>query len=284
MPSLLFHQNMASFGGANALRNAAFQKSFLSIHAGLPAGHVIDVAGFTEIANNVTAPGSLGSLAASLMGLPAGHAPSLYTVACGRADLSAGREYISIAVRPGWETYAVGRLLFQESGRRVTLLHDSSPTVPPEPDWANRVPARAAPDYRGLVYVLITNGQVKVAVGYLHNRYLNPSIRERVRQQTERMLHVLEQHPRGAPDSCYIGGDFNLPPGKVGRATHGRAFAYGLGPTTMGGNTYDYWYCRVNPFMPVGLHPGFIVPVPSLSAATVGLTQSDHAACLLRVS
>lgn len=274
---------MASFGGANALRNAAFQKSFRAIRAGLPSGHVIDVAGFTEVANNVTAPGILGALATSLMGLPAGLSPSVYTVACGRGALSAGREYVSIAVRPAWKACAVGRILLQACGRRVSLLHDSSPTLPPEPDWANHLPARASPDYRGLVYVIITNGQVKVAVGYLHNRYLNPFIREQVRQQTERMLGVLEQHPL-APDSCYIGGDFNLPPGKVGRANRGQAFAYGLGPTTLGGNTYDYWYCRVNPFMPVGLPPGFIVPVPSLSAATVGLTQSDHAACLLRVS
>lgn len=283
MPSLLFHQNMASFGGANAFRNAAFHKSFLGIRAGLPAGHLIDVAGFTEIANNATAPGILADLAASLMGLPATVPPPLYTVACGRGTLSTGREYVSIAVRPSWVTCSVGRILLDVSGKRVTLLHDISPTVPPEPGWANTLPARTTPDYRGLVYTIITNGLVKVAVGYLHNRYLNASIRERIRLQTVRMLRMMEQHPL-APAICYIGGDFNLPPGLVGTNTTGRAFAYALGPTTMGGNTYDYWYCRVNPFQPTGLPPGFIVPVPSLSAATVGLTLSDHAACLLRVS
>ncbi len=274
---------MAGFGGANAIRNAAFHKSFRGIRAGLPAGHLIDVAGFTEVANNATAPGLLTNLSANLMGLPTAAPPPLYTVACGRGILSTGREYISIAVRPPWVPCSVGRILLNASGRRVTLLHDISPAMPPEPGWANTLPPRAAPDYRGLVYVIITNGLVKVAVGYLHNRYLNASIRERTRQRIERMLHMMEQHPL-APAICYIGGDFNLPPSRVGTDTTGCAFAYGQGPTTMGGNTYDYWYCRVNPFMPVGLPPGFIVPVPSLNAATVGLIQSDHAACLLRVS
>lgn len=283
MPSILFHQNMAGFGGTNALRNAAFHKSFVGIRTGLPVGHAIDVAGFTELENNTTAPGLLAPLAAHLMGLPTASPPPLYTVACGRGALSTEWEYISIAVRPPWVPCSVGRILLNASGKRVTLLHDISPSVPPEPDWANHLPARATPNHRGLVYVVITQGPAKVAVGYLHNRYFNTAIRERARQQTGRMLRVLEQHPL-APDICYIGGDFNLPPRKVGTTTTGSAFAYGVGPTTMGGNTYDYWYCRVNPFLPVGLPPGFIVPMPSLRAATVGLTQSDHAACLLRVS
>ncbi|KFA94371.1 hypothetical protein, partial [Archangium violaceum] len=191
-------------------------------------------------------------------------------------------KYISIAVRPPWVPCAVGRLLLDASGKRVTILHDLSPSVPPERDWANALPARAAPDSRGLVYVVITNGLREVAVGYLHNREGNPALRERIRLRTHRMLRVLEQHPL-APAISYIGGGFHLPPSRVGTDATGFAFAYGLGPTTAEGDIHDYWYCRVNPFTPVGLPPGFIVPAPSLSAATVGSTRSDHAACLLRV-
>lgn len=274
---------MACFGGASAFRNAAFHESFRRVRMGLPAGQTIDVAGFTEIANNATAPSILMGLSTTLMGLTTTAPPSLFTVACGRRTLSSVREYISIAVRPTWMPCAVGRLMLDVSGKNVSVLHDISPAMPPRPDWANHLPTRATPDYRGLVYVVITNGRVKVAVGYLHNRYLNPSIRERVQQQTGRMLLELERHPL-APAGCYIGGDFNLPPRKAGTNITRHAFAYGLGPTTLGGNTYDYWYCPVNPFMPEGLPPGFIVPQPSLSTATVGLFQSDHAASLLRVS
>lgn len=270
---------MAGFGGANALRNAAFQKSFRDIQRSLRPGHLIDVAGFTGIVNNTTAPGILAGLSASLMGLPAAFPPALYTVACGRGTR---QEYISIAVRPYWTTCSTGRILIDASGKRVTLFHDVSPDVTPEPGWANHLPARASPGQPGLVYVVITNGRVTVAVGFLHNRSTHLTLRGRVRSRIACMLRMVAQNPL-APSICYVGGGFNVPPDKVGTATTGRAFAYGLGPTTMEGHTSDYWYCQVNPFWPAGLPPGFIVPVPSLGSATLGPTRSNHAACLLRV-
>lgn len=282
MHSHLFHQNMAGFGGANALRNAAFQKSFHHIQTGLRPGHVIDVAGFTGITNATTAPGVLSGLSASLMGLPTAFPPSLYTVACGRGARRAARDYISIAIRPYWTPVSVGRILLDASRKHVSFLHDLSPTVPPEPEWAHHLPARASPGQPGLVYVVITNGRVHVAVGFLHNRFIWPAARERLRPRIARMLRMVGQNPL-EPAICYIGGGFNVPPARVGTASTGRAFAYGQGPTTMEGHTSDYWYCQVNPFWPVGLPPGFIVPVPSLGTATLGPTRSPHAACLLRV-
>ncbi len=275
---------MADFGGVNALRNAAFRKSFRELRTGLRPGHLIDVAGFTGLVNNTTAPGILTGLSASLMGLPAASPPSLYTVACGRGDSPAVQEYISIALRPPWVPCSVGRILLEVRGRRVTFHHDVSPAMKPEPGWAHGLPTGgASPGQPGLVYVVISQGLLKVAVGFLHNRSGYSALRERVRLRIPLMLRMVEQHPL-APAICYIGGGFNVPPDTVGLASTGEAFAYALGPTTMQGHTSDYWYCRVNPFLPAGLPPGFIVPVPSLGAATLGLTRSPHAACLLRVS
>lgn len=273
---------MAGFGGANAVRNAAFHESFRDIQTSLQPGCLIDVAGFTGIVNHTTAPDILAGLSTSLMALPATFPPSLYTVACGRRTRLAAQEYISIAVRPPWVPCAAGRILLDASGKRDTLFHDPSPAIPPKPSWANILPARASPGQPGLVYVIITNGLVKLAVGFLRNRSTHPSVRGRVRLRIAHMLRMLGRHPL-APAISYIGGGFNVPPAKVETATIGRAFAYAVGPTTMEGHTSDYWYCEVNPFLPVGLPPGFIVPVPSLGAAALGPTRSNHAACLLRV-
>ncbi|WP_200883851.1 nucleoside hydrolase, partial [Archangium violaceum] len=93
MPSLLFHQDMAGFSGTNAIRNDAFHTSFLRLQKGLPAGHMIDVAGFTGLVNDTSAPDVLADLAASLMDLPAALPPPLYTVACGRGASSADQKY-----------------------------------------------------------------------------------------------------------------------------------------------------------------------------------------------
>lgn len=305
----LFHQNMRIFGGGTPLRNNAYNGAappggaFAAISAaigGAPVGPIA-VAGFTEIANNGAAAGALANSATSL-GLGGGAVVGL--VACGRTALAHGWEYIGIGVAVGWALVTAGRMLIR-ADQGIVLSHQRAATFAELNGLG--VPANT-PDYRGLVYVVVTvpGGGPNVAIGFLHNLYTFQDQRALVAGQLPQMAATMGEAANGlgaVPGIAarYIGGDFNVAMvNPRGTARQGRVYGYQMGlaavpmgatagGTTWSGSLYDYWYSSIDPAAGAPAAP-FVAPVPSVFANTLNHgpgvipagTMSDHAGVSLR--
>lgn len=295
--SFLMHQNMRIFGGQTAPRVVAYQNAFATVLANQNAVGQLAVAGFTEITNNGAAVIALGGLCNGL-GLNF-HA----AVACGRTALArGGPEFVGIGVSGQWQVLSLGRILMEVYNSDVRLIHDIAPAgLVQQGIWAANVPNDATLDYRGLVYVVVQNGNTRTAVGFLHNLYTFDGNRTLVMGKIGAMMALLQQDPtmqnlpQGTQTTRYIGGDFNVAPMQIvrkDRATNTKAYPYSIalqnvpmganpGGTTWGGNLYDYWYSDIV--------PGAAVPTPIVDGTTmdtglgVANLMSDHAAILLRI-
>jgi hypothetical protein len=301
--SMIFHQNMFVFGGGAPARNAAYNQQFGAITAGLGAAAPIIVAGFTEVTNNGAAatafgPGGVGGGLCAALGVN-----FLANIACGATALANGPEYIAIGVNAGYAIQRVGRIFLDATGRGVFLYHDISPANPPTAGWCNSVYYNATRDYRGLVYVIIQNAGINIAVGFLHNMYSFTDQRSLVMGKLPFMMGMMGAGiparfgvPAIPPLVCatkYIGGDFNVPSRLRRSRTYGHCYPYEIGlmaappipggaafyvapppppafvpgGTLWRGNLYDYWFSRINP---LGVPPaGFIIPVPSVYGDTM---------------
>jgi len=289
----LFHQNMRTFGGANAARNGAYLNAFTAINQQIGLAGPLSVMGFTEIVNNGAALGALGPLANALSPGAGG-----ILVACGITALANGPEFVGIATANGLAVLSVGRILLQAVQGGIQLISDVSPAVPPPALWAANLPPQATPDYRGVVYVVVAAGGTSVAVGYLHNLYTFQDQRALVMGQIPNMMQIMASNPAMGPGGhVYLGGDFNVAPQNRGTNRTGIAYQYSAaappntlyqgatpGGTTWAGNLYDYWYTDMNPAGPPPAPP-FIIPVPAATGITMDHNlMSDHCAIVLQIA
>lgn len=271
MPNLLFHQNMLNFGGGAQRRNQAYTQGFTAIATAYqPANLFIQSIGFTEIINNTTASPILANFSQILFGQ---NVFSINTVACGRTALAKGPEFITIASLP--PPYQVGRIFFHNDGHGIKLISDIAPQIPVPPNWATQVHPDATADYRGVVYSAFQIGGVRLAIGYLHNRYTDKAIRTIVRNRVPDILKLLQNNSQAR--SVYLGGDFNLSPAKIGNERTGIAYPYDGGYTTKARNIYDYFYC------PIKNDPPPPVPAALVNYQTQGQNMSDHAGVSLMI-
>lgn len=226
--TIIFHQNMLTFGGAAAARNVAYGAAFT---AGFPAGPV-DVAGFTEIVNNGATHATLTALCVNL-GIT-----FIGNFSCGITALASGPEYIGIGVRTavgGAVVRAVGRFGFNKQNGGLTLIHEIQPYPVPLNWGVDPISEYCLPDFRGAVYVIISLGGFLSAIGFLHNRYKDPLdplwgaagppdnahrtlIADKIPDMMLDMNNSLDDfsHTLGLPrlpnGGVYLGGDFNVPP------------------------------------------------------------------------
>jgi len=292
----IFHQNMRVFGGCSPPRNAAYSGAFTAINAALPPGTgPIAVAGFTEITNGATSNRALGP-PVNLCGTLGTNFYS--TVACGETVLAHGPEFIGIGVNAAYTVLSIGRI-FLNVDRGIKLEDDISPALPPTNTWLNTVPEKASYDYRGLVYVVISDALANIfVVGFLHNRCpgedQGPLIAQKIPYMAQMIKNKNPLVPVGA--HVYIGGDFNVLPIQHRHTSTGYniyAYSTGLPPgllpnppiipggTTQRGNLFDYWYSDIP--------PGGAIPVASVHHDTMSpvypgpVNLSDHVATTLRI-
>ena len=296
----LFHQNMRVYGGGSPARNAAYNVGMpLAIAAPIPpAALPVAVAGFTEITNNGASAVALGARCANLGAVFVGN------VACGITALAHGPEYIGIGRNAGFALVTVGRFLIQAGRGGLTLIHQRAATTGALN--AQGIPGNVSADYRGLVYVVVTDpgGAGNLAVGFLHNMYSFTAQRTLVAAKVGQMVNNMGAAIGGLAAvpgivARYIGGDFNvnmITPRGGATGYYANAAAYPAGAagvgTTYSGSGYDYWYSNIGGG--VAAPAGTIVPLPFAHAATLdsgpgagaaGLAHqmSDHTATLLRI-
>ncbi len=306
--AVFLHQNLRCFGGEADPRNAAYTAAFGHIKAQLDApagaGSVL-VAGATEIVNNGAGARAWQALARRL-GLAQDE-----VIACGQTALAHGPEFIGLAVHPSLQVLSTARILLQPAAQSLSLHHDIADPV--TPDWCGRLPAGSAPDYRGVVYVVVKSMTIApFAVGFLHNLYTLEDQRALVAGKIPEMLALMRSNPamHGGPGYTFLGGDFNLAPAARGTARTGQAFPYyaGItaadllhlphgavaGGTTLAGSPYDYWYANLDPAVPfvpfrvrgpTSLLVGYNTTTLDTSASLgVAGPMSDHLCSLLQVS
>ncbi|HKP03609.1 MAG TPA: hypothetical protein VJU77_09655 [Chthoniobacterales bacterium] len=299
--AFLFHQNMRNFGGAAPARNASYTGAFGAIAVGLAGAGGICVGGMTEIVNNGTASVTLSGPAPNLFNW-LGLQPAVLA-ACGITALARGPEFIGIGIA-GVALASVGRIFLQASGQAINLIHDIARPGPPSPEWSEAVPPSATPDYRGVVYVVVTSAATgPFGVGFLHNLYTFVEQRILVAGQIPAILALMRANPAmaGGRGHVFLGGDFNVAPIIRGTPRTGIATCYAVGAapaatppgamaggTTWNGNLYDYWYSDLSPAAPVPIAPGGVaLPIPGVATNTLdsgaaGL-MSDHAATVLQI-
>jgi len=328
VPAILLHQNMRNFAGESSRRRervyaylgqppprarrprswrgvmpAAGTFGFPGIAAGLGGAGggqgAVAIAGFTELTNPRGARTTVERLARALMGV----APARVELFnCGVTIVSrrrAGRrrilvqapEYLALAIAPGVELLALGRVPLQGAIAAATSECEREPFACP---WRLQQPPLASAEYRFVCYAVVrlSRGAEPIAVGFVHNTYTLAS-RQVTSGRLPTILGRIRNNPVETPSVVYVGGDFNVAPpapprpnarfplwpyyAGIGPATP-LAFPCGAGAgTTAGGNTYDWWVADRPP--PVGAPP-----VASISTLTFdgreGL-MSDHVAILL---
>jgi len=327
VPAILLHQNMRKFAGEWSRRPERVRAylgqpppqarrprswrgvipaprsfGFPGIAAGLGGAgggpRTVAIAGFTELTNEPGARAAVERLARALMGV----APSRVELFnCGITMVSrrrAGRrpilvqapEYLALAIAPGVELLALGRVPLQGDLAAATTECEGQPFACP---WRLRQPPLASAEYRFVCYAVVelSRGAEPIAVGFVHNTFTLAS-RQVTSGRLPTILGRIRNNPVETPSVVYVGGDFNVAPpapprpnarfplwpysDEIGPATP-LPFPGGAGAgTTAGGNTYDWW---VADRPPVGAPP-----VASISTLTFdgreGL-MSDHVAILL---
>ncbi|MFN3945397.1 MAG: hypothetical protein ACK4K7_10750 [Allosphingosinicella sp.] len=276
----IFHQNMRTFGGGSAGRNAAFTAAFGAMAAGVGAGVV--VAGFTEISNpNLT-------LRNRLLGFSAILGAGLTRIAVMQVGTSALglTEYIGITWDPVQlaATHA-GMVVYNNMTRTWT------PYVSPAPPAGPAAPVLTIPgapfqavDSRGPAFIAgaLAGGYGNVVVMFMHNMY-NLGDRSTGFSGLQSCAENIRNALPGpyAAATIYIGGDYNVLPrdlrkrrGNMPLLTYraqrvGDAIAGALVNTTAV-NCYDYWLLS-NP-----------APVPLANVRVFAQSRaafaSDHAA------
>jgi hypothetical protein len=312
--AFLLHQNLRSFGGGTANRNAAYGAALPAVTAALPAP--LAVVGFTEVVNNTAAPVAITGFCNAIGTNYCG------TIAC-RVTASAIAEYTSIgaAVPP----LGYGRIIVSLGGVPFTQLHNDIFPGGGFAHWCANLPHAAQLDYQHLVYVVVNIGGNNVAVGLLHNIYSVNDARSIMVQRLPDAAALMIQHPAMAGGQvAYVCGDFNVNPlVRTNGATTMTPYSQGTvspavappltspqaqllpaqnaaggtpGGTTMTGvgSLYDYGFTNIPPGAPpiAGL---VVPPIPAISTLTMdcwpggapiagmaGL-MSDHVCSLLQV-
>jgi len=165
--STLLHQNMRNFGGNTQLRVQGYRTAFTTIANGQgnPPLTPIIAAGFTEITNNGTAAGALGTLCNDLNIVFRG------LIACGQ--MTNQPEYIGLGSSANNVPLAYRRVLIQATGGNsgIRLINDRAPATQGvfPVAWAQTLPPAATPFYRGFVYMIIPVNNTLIAVAYIHN-------------------------------------------------------------------------------------------------------------------
>jgi hypothetical protein len=239
---MLFHQNMRTFGGHSAIRNALYGVCFGQVAAVLPVGVPVAVAGFTEITN--ASVGLQAQMAVLAQTLDAG-INNLLVMQVGTSALGI-TEYIVVA----WSNAqiavaAAGQVTYDNLARTWTPNAVAAP-------FANAyIPAPhmdyGALDSRGPAWVAGTIGGVAGIFMFMHNMY---SLGDRsgglvgLRMCAAMVRKALGGAYAAAP--VLIGGDFNAAPHDMdtgrGVGLYARAaMAMGVPINTTASNPYDYW-------------------------------------------
>lgn len=285
MSDCWIHLNLRTFGGKNLVRNAFYDQAFQKLAGKLAATPA--VGGFTEVDNDQSAVTALAALTPRL-GLK-----WFGAIACGQTALASTPEFVGLALGPAFKPYAAGRILFAVEGQAVKAFPEIHTDLS---DWTTSMPVGSTLDFRGVVFVAGGLNGRPCAVGFIHNRYTDETIRALVMGQVPAFLDAIRELAKLGPDDpVYLGGDFNLPPSRRGTERTGIAYDYavGLSPadappgvrpngTTKFGNLYDYWYTKIAPSGPAPA--GFTVPAPGVFATPMADDGSDHALVTLTVT
>lgn len=307
----LFHQNMRTFGGGTADRNAAYQLAFGNLAGALAVHGPIVVAGFTELTNNGGASNALRGVGAGPGINLCGALGVIYraTIACRLTAVGGAFEYIGIGTAGGAfpAILSFGRILIHAQGLALHLIHDIAPAGAGFANWCTHLPAAASADYQGIVYMVVTINGNNVAVAYTHNIYGVNDNRSALTQNLPTAANLIRTNPAmpGPHGVVYVCGDFNCLPivrhhhhtvmtpfAQPTLAAGGLPVQFALnaaqtaaggiaGGTTMAGNLYDYSFST--------LPPGGALPTAGIDTRTMDTfvggagNMSDHVASILQV-
>ncbi|KQO12474.1 hypothetical protein [Sphingomonas sp. Leaf242] len=277
----LFHQNMRTFGGGAAVRNAAFNGAFNAINGAV--GNVFLAIGYTEITNpNAPLRGQLLALGTTL---DAGM-DSVIVMEVGQTALGM-HEYAGIV----WDsTNFTAAAAGQVSYDNLNLRWQANAVAAPLPATiALPHGTYMAVDQRGPAFIAGTTGGNEVIIMFMHNMY---GLGDRSRGfngmplSADAIRAALGGNYVNAP--VFAGGDYNIRPRFAGtkRGRDGnlrgmpfraaRAGAAGAYINTTAANPYDFWLAND------------VTHIPE-AWATVRLESriplaSDHAGIRLRIS
>jgi hypothetical protein len=279
---------------------AAGSYGFRYVRTVLSAGQHVYVAGLTEVTRLAPAT-AFEPILSELFDPPGGPLPQLFCVNAGTTALG-HQEYAVIGVHADAAVVGLGFIAFDKVFSNTGLAprrtmapnltpHNANPTYP----WGWN-PDVGPVDYRGISFIQFSMyGGPVMAVGFLHNMYVNREVMTLVMEALGRAVHAMMVP---AAQHAYLGGDFNA----AGRGyTRPDAFVYAtginlaLGPpqgrTFPGGGPngatswqgsfpIDYWISDRAPAQ--GLIP--MINTGTLDgAANTTHPMSDHVASLLQI-
>ncbi|HTN17520.1 MAG TPA: endonuclease/exonuclease/phosphatase family protein [Chitinophagaceae bacterium] len=255
MPTVIFHQNMRTFGGGNEFRVDV--ANYVLGFAAASRNFEIKIAGLTEITNNGVVNGVMPDLHSVLL---RSQNPQIFNICCGISAVGGRSEYTSIGVHETMTIMAIGRVYKSMLSRRIEIDSiDMDADVEEIEKWCDKLPEHASADHRYIVYTIVRadNGE-NVAFAFMHNIYTNGAIRVYEHLMIPGYLHKIKEE-----EDCvavFIGGDFNARPplnfrNRAARKPY-RTYQKGMdvdpaqwaprvfspGGTTRAGSLYDYWY------------------------------------------
>jgi len=205
---LIFHQNMFSFGGHSAVRNATFTGAFAAIQG--ITGAIYRAAGFTEVINAGAGLRHTLSLLAHALDP---NMTDLVVIEVGTTAVGVRREFIGIA----WDPAALivqhaGSVLWDSANQRWRAHNAVAAGI------VNQTINRPAglmlgADSRGLAYIAALRLGNPFLIGFMHNMY-------NLGDKSSAFTHLgnMADAACNAAGGVYggaeimIGGDFNLRP------------------------------------------------------------------------
>jgi hypothetical protein len=276
--ALIFHQNMRRYGGGSVVRNAVFNARFNAI--GVATGHTYIVAGFTEVMNS--GPALRASLRTAAQQLDPG-LTDLYVFRVGTTSVGGLREFIGIAVDPGWVNVVHLGTVLRDANNRWQLYSAAVGVVA----LTNNVwgwPPAGFPlqaDSRGVAFIAATAFGANYIFGFMHNMY---AIGEKS-GAFNNLGRIGDTIRRGLAGFGYagarivIGGDFNLSPRQPTQRPIATRSVWGVDGfgnpiNTTAVNLYDFW---------VVTDPGTVNGDCDVRNETLVANGSDHRGVVLTV-
>ncbi|HEX3406615.1 MAG TPA: hypothetical protein VHS81_05195 [Caulobacteraceae bacterium] len=246
----IFHQNMRTFGGGSAPRNAAFAAAFGAMAASV-GGDVV-AAGFTEISNaNATLRGQLLALSAVVdAGLT-----NLIVAQVGTSALGL-TEYVGMTWDPNYFVVSHAGMVVYDNLNRVWTAYATPTPFPLVPVLTIPGAPFTAVDSRGPGFLAgaLAGGYGAVVIMFMHNMYNLGDRSTGFSALADCASNIVAQLPGGfAGARVYVGGDYNVLPRDVGkrkrnagpslqyRAARVGGVSAGALINTTASNCYDYW-------------------------------------------